>query len=109
MNRTSNYLSRRQDFTVHDHHSYFIYTDPDRQRSASEHAKDVGEAVSSSIRQASDQVHRNMVIGEFSCALTPESMALNRGDTGVQARRDFCASQIDTYTEHTGGWHFWGG
>ncbi|KAJ2922467.1 hypothetical protein H1R20_g14635, partial [Candolleomyces eurysporus] len=106
LDRFSKYLSGRHDFTVQDHHSYFVYTDSDRQESAVQHAKDIGDAVSSFLQKASDQVHRNMIVGEFSCALTPESMAQNPDD-GDKARKDFCGGQVDTYAARTGGWHFW--
>ena len=106
LDRFSQYLSRRRDFTVQDHHSYFVYTDSDRQESAVQHAQDIGNTVSSFLQKASDQVHRNMIVGEYSCALTPESMAQNPDD-GDQARKDFCGGQVDTYASRTGGWHFW--
>lgn len=106
LDRFSQYLSGRRDFTVQDHHSYFVYTDSDRQESAVQHAQDIGNIVSSFLQKASDQVHRNMIVGEYSCALTPESMAQNPVD-GDKARKDFCGGQVDTYAARTGGWHFW--
>lgn len=107
LDRFSQYLSGRHDFTIQDHHSYFVYTDTDRQESAVQHAQDIGSTVSSFLQKASDTVHGNIIIGEYSCALTPESMAQNPGD-GENARKDFCGGQVDTYAARTGGWHFWG-
>lgn len=108
MDRFSQYLSGRSDFTVEDHHSYFVYTDADRRQSAVEHAKNVQSTVSSSIHGASDKIRRNMVVGEFSCALTPESISASSYQDAEVARKDFCRGQIATYAERTGGWHFWG-
>lgn len=108
MDRFSQYLSGRKDFTVQDHHSYFVYTDVDRSLSAVEHVKNVADAVSSSIHKASDRVRRNMVIGEFSCALAPESMTKSSETDGRKARIDFCSGQVDMYAEWTAGWHYWG-
>ena len=106
--RFGQFLSQRNDFSVQDHHSYFVYTDTDRGLSAMEHAKNVGDLVSSALHQASDKVHQNMIIGEFCCALTPDSMSKSPETDGRAARIDFCSGQVVTYGERTAGWHFWG-
>ncbi|KAF5324539.1 hypothetical protein D9611_004242 [Ephemerocybe angulata] len=107
MNRFSQYMSGRWDFTVQDQHSYFVYTDGDRQQSAVDHVRDISSTVSSTLHTASDKVRRNMVVGEFSCALTPESMAGSSAHDGDRARKDFCGGQLDIYADRTSGWHFW--
>lgn len=47
----------------------------------------------------------NLIIGEWSCALTPDSLA-NTSDP-LTARRLFCESQEQVYTNTTAGWGFW--
>jgi len=47
-----------------------------------------------------------MIIGEWSCALTPQSLA-NEGDA-AQVQKEFCEQQMSVYANTTAGWTFWG-
>lgn len=98
------YVANRSDFVVQDHHSYFVYTPSDVSEPASEHTIDVNNSISDALRLAASP-RRDLIVGEYSCALTPQSMA-NEPD-GVKSRADFCTSQMKVYTNATAGWHFW--
>ncbi|CCL98443.1 uncharacterized protein FIBRA_00440 [Fibroporia radiculosa] len=92
-------------FTVVDHHSYFVFTPSDNTEPASQHTSDIQGSIADSLRSAASQARNNLVVDEWSCALTPQSLA---GESNPdQARRDFCIAQLDTYTNATAGWGFW--
>ena len=104
--RFSDFVANRTDFVVQDHHSYFVYTPSDVAESASGHIQDVHDSVAQDLSRASDHQRRNLVVDEFSCALTDQSLA---GDPNPdQARRDFCEGQMEIYQNETAGWAFWG-
>lgn len=106
LERFSNYIANRKDFVVQDHHSYFVFTPSDASEPASQHLSDVQGGIADSLRQASLAERRNLVVDEFSCALTDESLQ-DEADPD-QARMDFCTGQIGIYTNTTAGWSFWG-
>ncbi|TFK27355.1 cytoplasm protein [Coprinopsis marcescibilis] len=105
MKRFGPFIAGRKDFVVEDHHSYFVYTDQDRAQTATQHAEDIETNVASTLEEAANETRRELIIGEWSCALTPESLASDPNQT--QARSDFCGVQVDCYTSHTSGWSFW--
>lgn len=98
------FVAQRTDFVVQDHHSYFVFTPSDASETASQHTVDVNNGVLKALAAAADPRH-NLFVGEWSCSLTPESMA-NEAD-GVKSRADFCRSQMNVYTNATAGWAFW--
>ncbi|KAJ3010169.1 hypothetical protein NUW54_g2568 [Trametes sanguinea] len=101
----SDFVANRSDFVVLDHHSYFVFTPGDVAEPASEHTKDIRGSISDALAAASSSQRRNLVIDEFSCALTDQSLA---GETSPdQARQDFCQGQMDIYQNLTAGWAFW--
>ncbi|KAF9264776.1 glycoside hydrolase family 5 protein, partial [Marasmius fiardii PR-910] len=99
----TSWVANRTDFVVQDHHSYFVFTPYDAAKPASQHTSDVNSRVSKEL--GSSSVRHNLVVDEWSCALTPQS--LEREDNKHQAIRDFCESQMDVYTKETAGWGFW--
>jgi glucan 1,3-beta-glucosidase len=103
--RFSNYIANRTDFVVQDYHSYFVFTPSDGAEPASQHTSDIESTVSDSLSNASSRQHRNLVVDEWSCALTPQSM-LNEADQ-TTARKDFCTGQMKVYANTTAGWSFW--
>jgi len=105
LDQFSGYVANRTDFVVVDHHSYFVFTPSDDAEPATQHTADVEGSISGSIAAASTQAHRNLVIDEWSCALTPESLA-NETDPN-EARKAFCTGQMDVYANTTAGWGFW--
>jgi glucan 1,3-beta-glucosidase len=105
LQRFSDYVAGRTDFVVQDHHSYFVFTPSDDTEPAAQHTGDIRGPVSDGLDGASKEQHGNLVIDEWSCALTPKSIA-NEGDP-VQARKDFGTGQLEVYTNTTAGWSFW--
>lgn len=106
LNTFSAYVSKRTDFVVQDHHSYFVYTPSDNVESADNHTKDIKGSIANNLLQASNQERRNLVVDEWSCALTPDSLSGEANQT--KARQQFCYGQLDVYTNVSAGWGFWG-
>ncbi|KAG6899493.1 hypothetical protein C0993_009715 [Termitomyces sp. T159_Od127] len=105
LDRFSQFAANRTDFVVQDHHSYFVFTPSDSSEPASQHTSDIKGPISKSFTDASFKERRNLFIGEWSCSLTPDSMA-NEADPD-QARKDFCRGQMDVYANAAAGWSFW--
>lgn len=106
LDRFSNYVANRADFVVQDHHSYFVFTPQDDSEPASQHTSDIDGGIADSLQAASNRQRRNLVIDEFSCALTSDSLK-NESDPN-QARMEFCTGQTEVYANATAGWSFWG-
>lgn len=105
LDRFSKYIAGRTDFVVHDYHSYFVFTPQDNAKPAHVHTVDIATNTSDSLAQASAQERRNLIVGEWSCALTPDSLK-KEGDED-DARKQFCTGQMEVYTNDTAGWAFW--
>ncbi|CDO72882.1 Glycoside Hydrolase Family 5 protein [Trametes cinnabarina] len=101
----SDFVANRSDFVVLDHHSYFVFTPGDVVEPAAQHTKDVQGPISDALAAAAARQRGNLVIGEFSCALTDESLS-GEADPDA-ARRNFCQGQMETYRNLTAGWAFW--
>ncbi|THH29640.1 hypothetical protein EUX98_g4554 [Antrodiella citrinella] len=99
LTKFSSYIAGRQDFVVQDHHSYFVYTASDKAKSASQHTADIKGSIKSQLQSASNKQHRNLVVDEWSCALSAGASA--------SAAEDFCNAQMNTYTSTAAGWSFW--
>ncbi|KAJ3887351.1 glycoside hydrolase superfamily [Lentinula edodes] len=106
LDRFKDYVSAKvPDFSIQDHHSYYVYTPQDDVEPAENHTTDVQTTVTSQLASANDTLPHNLIIGEWSCALTPDSLK-NESDP-QQARRDFCTAQYVAYTRDTPGNSFW--
>ncbi|KAJ6455697.1 glycoside hydrolase [Mycena sanguinolenta] len=107
LQKFSNYIAKRTDFVVQDHHSYFVFTSNDGDKSASTHTQEIKTSISDSLTKAAANQRRNLIIGEWSCALTPQSLSQDPDESEETARRNFCLAQLETYTNATAGWSFW--
>ncbi|KAG5647194.1 hypothetical protein DXG03_001153 [Asterophora parasitica] len=105
LGRCTDYVANRADFIVQDHHSYFVFTPSDEAEPASDHTNDIQGPIADNLAKASAKQRKNLVIDEWSCALTPKSIE-NEPDKEA-ARRDFCKGQMDVYADTTAGWSFW--
>ncbi|KAF8447349.1 glycoside hydrolase [Boletus edulis BED1] len=105
LQKYSTYLSNRSDFVVEDHHSYFVFTPADESEPASQHTSDVTGLISGDLGTADSKDRENLVIGEWSCALTAQSLATQSNPD--EARRQFCTTQMGAYTNMSAGWSFW--
>lgn len=105
LDRFSDFIANRTDFVVQDHHSYFVYSASDNKEPVTEHTSDIEGEIANTLAKASAQQRRNLVVDEWSCALTPDSLAHESDPIG--ARRDFCMGQMGVYANTTAGWGFW--
>ncbi|KAI0319374.1 glycoside hydrolase superfamily [Amylostereum chailletii] len=105
LNRFSAFVAARTDFVVQDYHSYFVFTPSDETMAAHDHMANIKGSIANSLRTASAQARRNVIVGEWSCALTAESLAQESDQ--AESRREFCQTQMDIYTEVAAGWSFW--
>ncbi|THH18479.1 hypothetical protein EW146_g2512 [Bondarzewia mesenterica] len=105
LQRFSDFIAARNDFIVQDYHSYFVFTPSDNAESAHDHTGDIEGSIADSLQQASKHERRNIVIDEWSCALTADSLS-HEADPG-EAQRLFCTGQMNVYTDATAGWAFW--
>ncbi|KAF4576475.1 glycosyl hydrolase 5 (cellulase A) family protein [Pleurotus pulmonarius] len=101
----SEYNSHRRDFVVVDHHSYFVFTDKDNNESASGHTQDVSTSIAANFAEHSLEQRGNLIIGEWSCALSSQSMKKENDPEASQ--KEFCTRQMETYGASTAGWTFW--
>ena len=102
----STFLAPRTDFVVQDHHLYFVFTPSDDTESGTDHVADVEGAIAQSLVQTSTKLHRNLVVDEYSCELSPDS--LKNEKNADQVRKTFCTDQMKVYSNATAGWSFWG-
>ncbi|KAF7793112.1 hypothetical protein EIP86_004220 [Pleurotus ostreatoroseus] len=105
LDQFSAYVANRTDFVVVDHHSYFVFTPSDDAESASDHTADVDGAIQASLNNDDLEARDNMVVDEWSCALTDQSLQNEKNPD--QARQDFCTAQANVYTNISAGWSFW--
>ncbi|KAF8575791.1 glycoside hydrolase family 5 protein [Ramaria rubella] len=105
LQRFNQYISARQDFVVQDHHSYFVFTPKDDAESPASHIQDITGSIGQSLATASQSQRNNLVVAEWSCALTPQSLAQAQDPEAAQKR--FCEGQMEVYQNTTAGWSFW--
>ncbi|KAK0483511.1 glycoside hydrolase [Armillaria novae-zelandiae] len=101
----SDFISQRNDFVVQDSHQYYVYTPSDASEPASSHTADIGSQVNDMLSNASSHQHGNLYIGEWSCALTPES--LGQESDPNWSRINFCTAQMQVFNNDASGWAFW--
>lgn len=105
LHKFSNYVGQRTDIVVQDHHSYFVFSPSDQAESGAQHTVDVNGAIAKELSKAANTTRRNLVVDEWSCALTPQS--LEKDNDASQVRKDFCTDQMQVYTNTSAGWSFW--
>lgn len=101
----SDYIANRTDFIVEDHHSYFVYTPSDQEEAASGHTNDVQTSIADELKTCTDKQRGNIVVDEWSCSLTNDSLARESDPEGAQ--KAFCTGQMEVYVNNTAGWAFW--
>ncbi len=101
----SAFIANRTDFVVEDHHSYFVFTDADTSRDASQDTTNVKMSVAEQLSSSSAEERRNIIVGEWSCALVES--ALSDQSDAMLARQKFCQGQEQVYRNTTAGWTFW--
>lgn len=96
------FVSKRSDFVVQDHHSYYVYTKQDTSLSAKGHIQAIQGPISNWLQNSSDIARRNLIIGEWSCALNPAS--LQGSSSPKRDQKNFCESQRAVYAQAAAGW-----
>lgn len=105
LNKGSAFTAKRTDFVVQDYHSYFVYTSKDTSMSAKQHTSAIGGGFSTNMQKQSEIGRRNLIVGEWSCALAPSSLAKSSNKAADQTA--YCKTQEDVYRNAAGGWTFW--
>lgn len=99
------FVAKRDDFVVQDNHAYYVHTAKDTAISATGHTKRIEGSILKQFQKNSATARRNMVVGEWSCALAPSSLSSSSDPAADQ--RAFCIAQTDTYQNATAGHIFW--
>ena len=121
MSRFADYVSTRTDFVVLDHHSCqsymvaqlmspdFVFGDAASQDLPANQLTSTLQpgqgSLSDQMLSASSEERRNLVVDEFSCALSNDAL-VNSSDP-IGDRRRFCTGQMESYTNATAGYSFW--
>lgn len=101
----ASFVSKRKDFVVQDHHSYFVYTNTDRDMSATQHTSAIEGTYSNKLQAQSNVARRNVITGEWSCALSPSSLKSSKNKS--QDQTNYCEAQRRAYQKTNAGWTFW--
>ncbi|CAD6889638.1 unnamed protein product [Tilletia laevis] len=105
LEKGAKFVANRTDFVVQDHHSYYVYTPSDIALSAKAHIRTISGRISDWMSGQSDVARRNLIVGEWSCALAENSKDQSTDPEGDQ--RKFCEAQRDVYATTSAGWTFW--
>ncbi|WFD03364.1 hypothetical protein MOBT1_002053 [Malassezia obtusa] len=104
-NQGAAFAKKRADFVVQDTHSYYVYTKQDQAMSANKHTSQIKGEILASMQGMAKTARGNMIVGEWSCALNPNSLRSVHDKKGSNAQ--FCQAQTDTYRNATAGALFW--
>lgn len=99
------FAGKRDDFVVQDTHSYFVYTQQDKDMDAKSHTSQIKKQVLGALKHQSGKARGKMVVGEWSCALNSKS--LSNAHNKHKATSSFCQAQTNTYRKATAGVMFW--
>ena len=93
---------------VVDTHVYRCFTQEDHRKSGDQHAHELSSGTTHWFRDLASKCRGNLVVGEFSAALHPNSYppGCNDGEKDRQ-RRVFLRAELDMFEECCAGWFFW--
>ncbi|KAG8899825.1 Glucan 1,3-beta-glucosidase 3 [Tulasnella sp. 408] len=101
----SQWVGDRDDFSVVDHHSYFVYTDSDTSKPVTSLTSMIKSDVSFSISSNAKIARGNLVTDEWGCALAESStQGVSNLDSATQA---YCQGQETVYRNAAAGYAFW--
>ncbi|KZT25264.1 glycoside hydrolase family 5 protein, partial [Neolentinus lepideus HHB14362 ss-1] len=99
------------DFVVLDHHLYRCFTGGDVSTPVEQHAKALKDASAGTFARVSQNLQfagGAMIVGEWSGALNPGSLAhLSGGAAEMKARRAYLKAEVDLFERYCAGWFFW--
>ncbi len=107
LNWYSQLVGKRPDFVVVDHHLYRCFTTEDHKKSGDELAADIKHETSKHLSAMSKNARGNLIIGEWSAGLHPDSLRSQEAGEQDRQRRVFAMAQLDCFEEHTAGYFFW--
>ncbi|GAC72606.1 hypothetical protein PANT_7d00186 [Moesziomyces antarcticus T-34] len=99
------FVQKRSDFVVSDHHAYYVYTPQDQALSAQGHISKLDGSIMNQFVQQSAVARRNLIVGEWSCALAWSSIQGSQNPDRDQT--EFCQTQQDIWQTTGAGWTFW--
>lgn len=99
------FVSKRSDFVVSDHHAYYVYTPSDQALSAQGHISKLDGSIFKQFGKQSSVARRNLIVGEWSCALAWSSIQNSKNPVADQT--EFCQTQQDIWQTTGSGWTFW--
>lgn len=105
LSKGAKFASERTDFVVSDHHAYYVYTPSDQSTSAQGHISQLNGRINDQFESASATARRNLIVGEWSCALSESS--LKNSKNRERDQKNFCQAQQDIWQSATAGFTFW--
>ncbi len=105
LEKGASFVSKRSDFIISDHHSYYVYTPSDQALSAQGHISKLDGSIFNQFAQQSSVARRNLIVGEWSCALAWSSIQNSKNPNKDQM--EFCQTQQDIWQTTGSGWTFW--
>lgn len=104
----SQIVGKRDDFVVVDRHVYRCFTAHDKQLTGEQQAADIRGHARDELKKHHVNAHGNIIIGEWSAALSPEGMPPG-ADAGEQdrQRRIFVQAQREVFNDNCAGQFFW--
>lgn len=100
-------ISKRDDFTVLDHHLYRCFTPSDHKLSGDELASTLTSAFLPTFLSHSQKARGNLVIAEYSSALNPASLRSPEAGEQDRQRRVFTQAELSVIEKCCGGSWFW--
>lgn len=104
----SQFVGKRDDFVVMDRHIYRCFTPHDEKLSGEQQAANIRGPTQDELKKLHVNAHGNIIIGEWSAALSPKGMphGANAGEQDRQ-RRVFVKAQREVFNENCAGQFFW--
>lgn len=99
------FVQTRSDYVVEDHHAYYVYTPSDQALSAQGHITKLDGSIFTQFGKQSSVARRNLIVGEWSCALAWSSIKDSKNPQKDQT--EFCQTQQDVWQTTGSGWTFW--
>ncbi|GAC97085.1 glycoside hydrolase [Pseudozyma hubeiensis SY62] len=99
------FVQSRSDYVVSDHHAYYVYTPSDQALTAQGHITKLDGSIFTQFGKQSSVARRNLIVGEWSCALAWSSIKDSKNPQKDQM--EFCQTQQDIWQTTGAGWTFW--
>lgn len=105
LDQGARFVSSRKDFVIDDTHLYYVYTSADKDASAGAHTRQIDGPVDRQLQGNHSLARGNLMVGEWSCALSPSS--LQNASDPQQAERRFCQAENSVFGNQTAGTLYW--